>query len=81
NIDAYAQWATTHNSLLIATFDEDNSLSGNHIFTVFYGQSVRPGSYAERITHYSLLRTLEDLYGLACTANACSASTISDVWQ
>lgn len=81
NLDAYAQWAKTHNSLLITTFDEDNDSSGNRIYTVFYGQSVKVGSYSEHITHYSVLRTVEDLYGLACTASACSATAISDVWQ
>jgi phosphatidylinositol-3-phosphatase len=81
HIDAYAQWAKTHNSLLITTFDEDNGSSGNQIFTVFYGQSVKVGSYSERITHYSVLRTVENMYGLACTGSACSAAGITDVWQ
>jgi len=80
HIDAYAQWAKTHNSLLIVTFDEDDSNHGNQIFTVFYGQSVKTGSYSEHITHYSVLRTLENMYGLSCTANACSAIGITDAF-
>ena len=81
HLDAYAQWAKTHNSLLIVTFDEDDDAHGNQIATIVVGQPVRPGRYAEHITHYSVLRTLEDLYGLACTGKACTATPISDVWK
>jgi hypothetical protein len=81
NIDGYAQWAKTHNSLLIVTFDEDDSSSSNQVATIFSGQSVRTGSYSEHITHYSVLRTLEDMYGLPCTGSACSATPITDAWQ
>jgi phospholipase C len=80
HIDAYAQWAKTHNSLLIVTFDEDDDNHGNQIFTVFYGQSVRTGSYSEHITHYSVLRTVENMYGLSCTSNACNATGITDAF-
>jgi phospholipase C len=81
NLDAYANWAKTHNSLLITTFDEDDHSAGNQIATIFTGQHVKQGTYTERITHYSVLRTLEDAHGLACTGSACSASAITDVWQ
>jgi hypothetical protein len=81
HIDAYAQWAKTHNSLLVVTFDEDDDNHGNQIFTVFYGQSVKVGSYSEHITHYSVLRTLENMYGLACTGSACSATGITDAFM
>jgi phospholipase C len=80
HLDAYAQWAKTHNSLLIVTFDEDDSSMSNQVPTIFYGQSVKTGAYSEHITHYSVLRTLEDMYGLACTGSACSATAIADVW-
>ncbi|TMF80859.1 MAG: hypothetical protein E6I11_17470, partial [Chloroflexi bacterium] len=33
--DPYVQWAKTHNSLAILTFDEDGGSNGNHIYTVF----------------------------------------------
>ena len=81
HLDAYARWAKTHNSLLIVTFDEDDDAHGNQIATIVVGQPVRPGRYAEHITHYSVLRTVEDLYGLACTGKACTATPISDVWK
>jgi hypothetical protein len=81
NLDGYVSWAMTHNSLLILTFDEDNRLSGNRIPTLVVGQPARPGSYTERITHYNVLRTLQDMYGLPCLANSCTATPITDAWR
>lgn len=80
NLDAYAQWAKTHNSLLIVTFDEDDSSGNNNIATLFYGQQVRTATYTETITHYSVLRTIEDMYGLPYAGNAATATSIADVW-
>jgi hypothetical protein len=81
NLDGYVQWAATHNSLLIVTFDEDDSSGGNRIATIFAGPMVTTGAYAQHITHYSVLRTLEDMYGLPCLGGACSATPIVDVWH
>src|SRR3954447_18543979 len=81
NLDAYAQWAKTHNSLLIVNFDEDNSLSLNHIYTTFVGAGVKTGVYSEKITHYTVLRTIESAYGLSALGGAASVSPIIDVWS
>ncbi|MEN3308732.1 MAG: phosphatidylinositol-3-phosphatase [Micromonosporaceae bacterium] len=81
NLGAYATWAATHNSLLLVTFDEDDSSASNHVATVFYGAHVATGAYAERVTHYTVLRTLQSLTGLGCLANSCSVSPISDIWN
>ena len=81
HLDGYVQWAKTHNSLLIVTFDEDDTRSGNHITTVFAGPMVKPGSYSEHITHYGVLHTVETLYGLPCLAAACAAPAITDTWK
>jgi len=78
---AYAEWAKTHNSLLILTFDEDNDASGNHITTIFAGQMVQQGQYAETINHYSVLRTIEEMYGLPYAGHAGSAVSITDSWR
>jgi hypothetical protein len=64
NLNDYYLWAQTHNSLLIVTFDENDSSPGNQIPTIFLGSMVRPGQYGELIDHFSVLRTLEDMYGL-----------------
>src|SRR2546430_1234882 len=77
NLVAYAQWAKTHNSLLIATFDEDNVTSVNKIATVLVGANITQGTYNETINHYNVLRTLEDMYGLPALGNAANKSAIS----
>ncbi|MDT5031782.1 MAG: phosphatidylinositol-3-phosphatase [Actinoplanes sp.] len=81
HFDSYAQWAKTHNSLLIVTFDEDNNTSINRISTSFVGAHVTTGSYAEKITHYTLLRTIEAAYGLPGIGGATSLNPITDVWS
>jgi hypothetical protein len=80
-LDAYAQWAKTNNSLLIVTFDEDNSLSLNHVHTTFVGAHVTPGTYSTKITHYTVLRTIEEAYGLAALGGAAGVSPITDIWN
>jgi hypothetical protein len=81
NLSAYADWAKTHNSVLLITFDEDNWLAWNRIATVVYGQPVTPGSSSStRYNHYSVLRTIEDMYGTAHAGQAASASDITGIW-
>lgn len=81
NITPYAQWAASHNSLLIVTWDEDEDTDVNHIPTIFVGAHIHPGQYAETINHYGVLRTIEALEGVSFTGQAASGATISDVWQ
>ncbi|GAA1969293.1 alkaline phosphatase family protein [Catenulispora subtropica] len=81
NLDAYAQWAKTHNSLLVVTWDEDDSSQSNQIPTIFYGANVKQGTYSEHINHYNLLRTIEDMYGLPYAGAASSATPITDVFN
>jgi hypothetical protein len=79
-IDKYARWAMTHNSLLVVTFDENAGGTVNQIPTLLVGQQVRPGLYPEWMDHYTLLRTLEDAYGLAPLGHAREAKPLSTVW-
>ncbi|SOB81514.1 alkaline phosphatase family protein [Streptomyces sp. 1331.2] len=83
NLDGYAQWAKSHNSLLVVTFDEDNRLSGNRIPTLLYGAHVAPGSStATTYNHYDLLHTLEDLTGVnAHAGNSSGAADITGIWN
>ena len=80
HLAGYLQWALTHNSLLIVTFDEDNGTAANHIPTVFTGPMVRPSDVVERIDHYTILRTLEDMYGLTPLGAAAASPVITDIW-
>jgi hypothetical protein len=80
NIEAYARWAPEHNSLLIVTWDEDDGSAGNRIATIFVGAMVERGSSAQRITHYSILRTIEEMYGLPYLNESAGAKPIAGVW-
>ena len=81
HIGGYADWAMTHDSLLIVTWDEDDSSQGNHIATMFAGQKVRPGRYAGPITHYSVLATIEAAYALPRDGQAATAAPITNIWS
>lgn len=81
NVGAYAQWATTHNSLLIVTWDEDDASGNNQIPTLFIGPMVKPGQYGEAITHYNVLRTVEQMYGVGYAGVSARANPILDVWN
>lgn len=81
NLSAYVAWAQAHNSLLIVTWDEDDGSQSNQIATIFVGPMVKPGQYGESITHYTLLRTIEAMYGLTPLGNSANVKPIRDVWQ
>jgi acid phosphatase len=80
HLDPYVRWAKTHNSLFVLTWDEDRFQDDNHIPTIFAGAGVKPGTYPAPANHYSLLRTIEEMYGLPYLGQAAEASTIADVW-
>ncbi|UCI07365.1 alkaline phosphatase family protein [Mesorhizobium sp. B1-1-8] len=81
HLGAYANWSRKHNSLLIVTFDEDDYGFENHIFTVLYGAGVKPGRYAERIDHYTLLRTIENIEGAAPLGTTVVRKAIGSGWK
>jgi hypothetical protein len=81
HLDAYVQWAMQHNSLLIVTWDEDNGKENNRIATLFVGPMVQAGRYETRITHYNVLRTIEDLYGLPHAGASADAAPIVQIWK
>jgi len=79
-MDGYAQWAKAHDSLLVVTFDEDEGTKTNRIYTALVGARIVPGNYDQVVDHYSLLRTLENMYGLAALGGAASAEPIRGIW-
>lgn len=80
HVGPIVDWAMTHDTLVILTFDESDEPIGNGIPTVFAGPMVRPGRYDERITHYSVLRTIEDFYGLPAAGRSAGAAPVTGVW-
>jgi len=102
NLDGYVQWAQSHKSLFVITFDEGQASKGGffnriisffqdenkggsreskHIFTAFVGEMVKPGSYDQKIDHYSVLRTVEEMYGLSYSGSSAASLAIRNVWK
>lgn len=81
NMERYAQWALTHNSLLIVTWDEDDGSEGNRVATIFMGEMVKPGKSVQRISHYTVLRMFSEMYGLPYLNGSNKEKSIADVWQ
>ncbi|MDE2229085.1 MAG: acid phosphatase [Alphaproteobacteria bacterium] len=80
HLGAYAEWTKTHKSLLVITFDEDDDRGDNRIPTIIYGDDVRPGRYAQHITHYSVLSTLLAMYALPPFGHAATTPPIREIW-
>ena len=81
NMEKYAKWAETNNSLLIVTWDEDNGTANNHIATLFVGEMIKCGKSAQHFNHYTLLRMLSDLYGMPYIGNSAGELSVIDVWK
>lgn len=80
HLDRYVEWAQTHNSLLIITWDEDNGKSDNHIPTILVGPMVRPGRYGEPTDHYGVLRTITEMYGANPVGLSRQAAPLTTIW-
>jgi acid phosphatase len=78
NLPKLIAWDQANDGVLIITFDENDGSPGNQIPTILVG-NVNPGQYSQTIDHYSVLRTIEDLYGLKPVNNAKSAEDIKGV--
>jgi hypothetical protein len=81
HLGGYANWSKKNNSLLIVTFDEDDHHNANHIFTAFYGFGIEPGRYAEKIDHYSVLRTIEDIETIPPLGTSAARNVIGSGWS
>jgi acid phosphatase len=81
HIGPYVEWAFKHNSLLILTWDEDNFMGDNHIATILVGPMVKTGTSKQGIDHYSVLRTLLELYELPALGLSREADPIRGVWN
>ncbi|MBO0776750.1 MAG: acid phosphatase, partial [Actinobacteria bacterium] len=79
HISGYVAWAMSHRSLLILTWDEGSG--NNHIVTIFAGQQVKPGRYPQPLTHFGVLRTIEDAYRLPHDGAAATATPVTGVWK
>jgi acid phosphatase len=82
HLGGYLRWASTHNSLLVITWDEDDAGStDNHIATLLTGPMIQPGHYTQHVDHYDLLRTIEDAYRLPHAGHTQTATDITGLWR
>jgi phosphatidylinositol-3-phosphatase len=72
------------NSVLFITTDEGSSdtSGGGQVLTLVVSPLAKAG-FASKVhyDHYSLLRTIEDAWGLPCLGQACSASDMADFFK
>lgn len=80
NLSKYIDWAQSHNSLFILSYDEDNDTWENRIPTIFVGPMVKSGQYNDSINLYHILRTIEHMYRLAPSGDA-RAGAIANIWK
>ncbi len=67
---------------LFITYDEDDHNEANRVYTVVAARSVRPGTVSRRtFTHYSMLRTQEQLLGLPALGRAASAASLASAFH
>jgi phosphatidylinositol-3-phosphatase len=76
HLSAYVAWAREHDSMLIVTWDENEGAPGNRIATMAVGDGIAAGTWTTRADHYSLLRTLEDSFGLRRLGSAATATPV-----
>lgn len=82
HLDGYVRWATRHDGLLIITWDESDASSfTNRIPTIIVGAGVKPGRHDEEINHYSVLRTLAEMYGIKPMGESAQALPIKGVFR
>jgi hypothetical protein len=81
NVAPVIDWAREHDSVVIITWDESDTLYGNSIPLIIVGAGVKSGVYDEAVDHYRILRTVEDLYGLPHLGFSANVAPIQDVWQ
>ncbi len=73
---------TVDKCLVVITWDEDNGSYGNHVLTIFAGSGAKTGGVSSSVkyTHYSMLRTVEYIFGLpTLTSNDANASPMTDM--
>ncbi len=77
NIPAIQSYDSTHNGLLIVTFDEASDSTSNHIVTIMSGAMMPKGLRTTWINHYSVLRFIESNFGLPLLGYSYGASIIA----
>jgi acid phosphatase len=77
NLPSIVNYDKANDGLLILTSDEGEYSSTNQVMTIFAGPMVKPGQYSEYINHYSILRLIEQNFGLPLLSGATTAATVT----
>jgi len=76
--------STFASSLLLITWDEGSTSlgGGGHVATLVISSKV-PAGFRSALSHnhYSLLRTVEDAWGLGCTNKTCTANDLEEFFS
>jgi phosphatidylinositol-3-phosphatase len=70
-------------SVIFITWDEgaDPPLEPHHPLALVTGPLASPGVHAQELNHYSLLRTLEEGFGLSLVGRAGKAAPFPSIWR
>jgi acid phosphatase len=72
------------NTVVFVVFDEGgtNILGGGHTAALALGKAVRLGSRFTGVTsHYGILRTIEQAWGLPLLGQSAHAAAITGIWR
>jgi len=77
NVFSASDWAHT---LLFVSFDEGSTDTngGGRVFTMVARNGLVGLTSTTAHTHYGLLRTIENIFGLPCLNSSCSANPLSE---
>ena len=80
DLDKYPDFR--NQTLVLVTFDESVATDAtNHIYTVLLGPMVKKNSYTQSYTHYSVLRMIENNFGLGTLADGDLLSNPVEVFM
>lgn len=77
NLGSYADWAKTHNSLLIVMTDEDDHTQNNRIPVIVYGDGIKSSQNAQAINTIGVLHGIEKELGLPFLGDNSDAADLS----
>ncbi len=92
HLEPLLRWALKNNTLIVLTFDEDNTpynqyqstlgkINRSRIPTIFYGPMIKGGHYNNVADHINILHTFEDMYHLGHAGASDTAHAITGCWK
>jgi hypothetical protein len=83
NMMPLVRWAANpaNNTIVIAIWDEDDYSASNNIPFLICGGNVKGGNITSpKINHYSVLKMVEDMYGLTECGSSSGATAVPSFW-